>query len=268
VSSPEYMGIAPIVFSSKMTGKKIEVPAPIVIGIVAKANNYLLALEGLFKELDFPIYRTLGQRNLSGFIGEVFSRVFAREVQGFVINPHADGRPDLLDVSTEEALQYYRTKCFVRSKDESLAPNKSLLAPFKYGGIEVKASIGNPPSDYRTRLKEDGNSEGFSVGVPRVKYLSSITYWGHHRDCDNLLGLYYDYYHELNGAPQIVAAMHAELDPSRDWGKVSIGKPGSKKTSNTSLSSSGVEKVLRNPVVVRNDPVYLEKLRGIGLAIR
>jgi len=247
---------------------RIEVPASDVISIVAKANNYLLALKNLFKELDFNIYKTLGQRNLSGFIGEVFSRVFARELRGFMVNPHADGRPDLLDVSTDVALQYYRNECFTRSKDGSTAPNKSLLAPFRYGGIEVKASIGNPSSDYRALLREHEGLNSFSVGMPRVKYLSSITYWGHHPDCDNLLGLYYDYYQELDGTPQIAAVMHAELDPSKDWSKVSIGKPGSKKTSNTSLSSSGVGKILRNPVVVRNDPVYLEKLRGVGLAIR
>ena len=226
MSAPEYLGISPVAYTSKASGKKAEIPASDVINMVAKANNYLLALKGLFKELDFDIYKTLGQRNLSGFIGEVFSRVFAREARGFVVNPHADGRPDLLDISTEEALQHYHAKCFVRSKDGSLAPNKSHLAPFKYGGIEVKASIGNHPNDYKTLLKEDGNSDGFTVGTPRVKYLSSITYWGHHPDCDNLMGLYYDYYRELDGTPQILAVMHAELDPAKDWSKVSIGKPG------------------------------------------
>jgi hypothetical protein len=267
LSSPEYYGKAPIAYLNKKTGNRITVSTGDAIEIVVKSNNYLRALEGLFKELNFDIYTTLGQRNLSGFIGEVFSRVFAAEVDGFVVNPHADGRPDLLDVSTKEALEYFHQRCFSRSKDGSLAPNKSLLTPFKYGGIEVKATIGNPVNDYRTRLKKDLGLNDFYVGLPRVNYLNSMTYWGHHTDCENLIGLYYDYYVELGGCPQIVAIMHAELVPAQDWSKVSIGKIGSKKTSNTSLSRRGIEKILNNTVVVRNHSLYLSKLRQIGLKI-
>jgi hypothetical protein len=65
-----------------------------------------------------------------------------------------------------------------------------------------------------------------------------------------------------------MAVMHAELVPSKDWSKVSIGKAGSKKTSNTSLSSSGIEKIFANPIVVRDQRVYLDKLREIGLKIQ
>jgi len=267
MSSSEYLEEVPIAYLNKGTGKRITIPTADVIKIVVKANNYLRVLKDLFRELNFDVYTTLGQRNLSGFIGEVFSRVFAAEVDGFAVNPHADGRPDLLDVSAKEAFEHLRLKCFSRSEYGSLAPNKSLLAPFKYGGIEVKATIGNPLNDYRARLKKDLGLNSFYVGLSRVNYLNSITYWGHHTDCENLIGLYYDYYAELGGAPQIVAVLHAELIPSQDWSKVSIGKIGSKKTSNTSLSSSGIEKIMKNPVVVRNHPLYLSKLRQIGLKI-
>src|SRR5207249_2950887 len=132
------------------------------------------------------------QRNVSGFIGEVFSRFFAAEVDGFVTNPHPDGRPDLLDVSSKEAREYFDMKCFIRLRDGSSAPNKSYLAPFKYGGIEVKATIGNPFSDYRARLKKELGLNEFVVKFPRVNYLNSIAYWGHHTGCENMVGLYYD----------------------------------------------------------------------------
>jgi len=263
----EYLEKKPICYTGKETGKKIIVSPADIIKIVINANTYLHALSDLFMELNFPIYTTLGQRNLSGFIGEVFSRVFVVEVDGFVTNPHADGRPDLLDVSSQDALEYFRSKCFDNSDNSRQAPSKACLTPFKYGGIEVKATIGNPVANYRTRLKKELGQPEFFVGLPRVNYLSSITYWGHHTSCENLIGLYYDYCEELDGVPQIMAVMHAELVPSKDWSKVSIGKAGSKKTSNTSLSSSGIEKIMKNPVAVRNHTVYLSKLRQIGLKI-
>ena len=267
MSSSEYFEKKPISYTGKKTGKKVIIPPADVIKIVVRANSYLHTLNDLFRELNFGIYTTLGQRNLSGFTGEVFARIFAVEIDGFVTNPHADGRPDLLDVSSTEALEHFRLKCFDHSDDGALAPNKSYLAPFKYGGIEVKSTIGNPVSNYRARLQKELGLNEFFVGLPRVNYLNSITFWGHHTSCENLIGLYYDYCDELRGTPQIMAVMHAELVPAEDWSKVSIGKAGSKKTSNTSLSLSGCEKIMKNPVVVRNHPVYLSKLRQIGLAI-
>jgi len=267
MSSSGYLEKEPISYTGKETGKKIIISPADVIKIVIRANSYLHTLDDLFSELNFGIYRTLGQRNLSGFIGEVFASFFALEIDGFVTNPHADGRPDLLDVSSKEALEHFRLKCFDQSDDGVLTPNRSYLAPFKYGGIESKSTIGNPVSNYRARLQRELGKSEFFVGLPRVNYLNSITFWGHHTGCENLIGLYYDYCDELGGTPQIMAVMHAELVPAEDWSKVSIGKTGSKKTSNTSLSLSGREKILKNPVVVRKHPVYLSKLRQIGLKI-
>jgi len=267
VNSSEYFGKGNITYLSKAKGKRVNISPAEVIGVVTEANKYLHSLEDLFKQLSFDIYVTLGQRNVSGFVGEVFPHVFATHIDGFVINPHADGRPDLLDVSSKEAHEYFRSKCFSPSNDGSIAPNKSQLTPFKYGGIEVKASIGITFSDYRARLKNKVGLNEFTVKFSRINYINSIGYWGHHTGCDNMIGLYYDYYSELGGAPQIMAVMHAELIPTRDWSKVSVGRAGSKKTSNTSLSSTGIEKFMRNPVVVRNHPSYLSGLRRIGLTI-
>jgi hypothetical protein len=79
--------------------------------------------------------------------------------------------------------------------------------------------------------------------------------------------LYYDYSTELKGTPQIMAVLHSELNPLVDWSTVSIGKIDSKKTSNTSLNASGRAKIMNNPVVVRNNSQYIEKLRQIGVKI-
>jgi hypothetical protein len=255
-----------IFYTNKSTKKQIVVPSSKIIDIVVRSNVYLLALKDLFNKLDFDIYVRLGQRNLSGFIGEVFSSFFVKEVEGFFTNPHADGRPDLIDVSTPEALDYYNKKCFINSISNDRSPIRSCFAPFSYGGMEVKATIGNPINGYKHQLRKLGISE-FYVGMPRIDYLSTITYWGHHTSCENLIGLFYDYYKELNGVPQILVVMQSELIPAVDWNKVSIGKIESKKTSNTSLSPSGCEKLFKNPIVVINNIKYITKLRESGLSI-
>ena len=255
----------PIRYTNAETGSTMVVPAADVRRFVVKSNEYLLALNDIFGGVKLDLFLRLDQRNLSGFIGEVFVRFFAAEAKGLVVNPHPDGRPDLIDVSSRESLDYFKENCFSRCADGSVEPNKELLTPFRYGGVEVKATIGDRVSGYRERLRSERGLNDFAVRVPRVNYIRSINFWGHHSDCRNLIGLYYDYRGELGGVPQIMAVMHAELIPSEDWHKVSIGTPGSKKTSNTSLNSRGVSKLLNNPIIVPNDSAYQERLRRIGL---
>ena len=262
-----YIDINPINYKTKITGEDVVISPRDVIKVVVEANTYLHTLSKLFSDLEFDIYSTLGQRNLSGFIGEVFSRVFEKRIAGYLVNPHADGRPDLLDVTSPESLNYFKKECLTLSEEGDLVPNRSVLAPYKYGGIEVKTTIGSPVNNYKNKLNDDTGLNGFSVGTNRVNYLSSITYWGHHTSCENLLGLYYDYCNKLNGCPQIMALMHSSLDPDIDWNPVSVGKKGSKKTSNTSLSLNGREKICNGVVTVLKNDLYIEKLCGCGLKI-
>jgi hypothetical protein len=49
---------------------------------------------------------------VSGFVGEVFSHFFALVNKRFVVNPHADGRPDLIDIVSEPAAEYYSRDAF------------------------------------------------------------------------------------------------------------------------------------------------------------
>ena len=254
-------------YTSKASHRAVTISPGVVVEAVVGANVYLNALRIQLEELKFPLFTTLGQRNLSGFVGEVFSRVFCANVAGYAVNPHADGRPDILDVSTAKAAKHFETVCFSASTDGELAPIRSRLAPFEFGGIEVKSTIGNPVSGYKDILLRDHGVTEFHVGMPRVSYLASITFWGHHMSCENLLGLYYDYCEELAGTPQIIAVMHSELDCDVDWHQVSVGKTGSKKTSNTSLSGSGIGKISGGIVTVRNHPQYLDRLKQAGLDI-
>ena len=154
----------------------------------------------MFDELNFDIYDVLGQINLSGFVGEVFSNSLVKIKKNLLLNPHADGRPDLLDLNTDTSQSYF-DKCCIEEIDGRVVPKRSNLAPYKFGGVEVKFSIGSPKANYKNLLFESMGTTKFELGIPRIDYLNTITYWGHHQSCENLLGLYYDYYESAGCVP-------------------------------------------------------------------
>ncbi len=257
----------PIQYSSRVTSESRAIEPSAVIRAIERTNDYLVALPDYLADADMDLFGAMGQRNISGFIGEVFARAFAAAVPGYVVNPHGDGRPDLLDVVSTTSRDYLHQECSHQVRNRSI-PAKEKLAPFKYGGIEIKTTVGTPSRTYdREALKSQSGVTEFDVGIPRIDYLSSLKYWGHHKDCESLLGLYYDYLPARRYLPQVVLAMYAEIDPSSDWADVSTGRPGSKKTSNTSLKSSGTQKLYSNPIAVINDAQYLAGLKKIGVNV-
>ena len=50
-----------------------------VIDVVVQSNKYLENVSREFGALGIELYRELQQRNLSGFVGEVFSRFFSSQ---------------------------------------------------------------------------------------------------------------------------------------------------------------------------------------------
>jgi hypothetical protein len=223
----------------------------LLLEATCKTNLYLAKLPELFKSDGGGFYAVLNQRNLSGFIGEVLKHAIFSCDNNFIPNPHPDGRPDLLDLRSKAARAYFESDCH-----ESLTntPRREMLAPFRFGGIEIKCSIG--------KLKNAGDKP---VGVPRVELVNGITYWAHHAHGCNLLGAYYDYDDLKHGAPQIRALFYTELLPS-DWHKVSVGDPGKKKTSNTSLNKSGLKKLYQSLVMHHEDTVYIRLLDRLGIS--
>ena len=83
-----------------------------IVRCVDKANRYIGELHSLFTELRFDVFARLGQRNISGFLGEIFSRFLCLELTEFVPNPHPDGRPDVLLLGEAAAKKFYEEKCF------------------------------------------------------------------------------------------------------------------------------------------------------------
>lgn len=238
-----------------------------VIHATEKTNQYLNKISEYFIDLDIEIFHILGQRNISGFIGEVFSKFLEKEIVDLKSNPHQDGRPDLINLSTLESKSFF-SKSFVH--DNKNNPIKGNFTPYPFGGLEVKCSIG----DLRSMKKEVKSKilqnkygvDEIDINIPRIDFFSGINYWAHHQDCSDLLGLYYDYYGKSKFNPQIISVFYAKLE-REDWYDLSIGKEGSKKTSNTSLRPSGKDKIKRGMISIIDDEYYIEALKSRGYCL-
>ncbi len=212
-------------------------------------NKYLADLPGIFESSVVQFYTTLNQRNLSGFIGEVFKHVLHELCPNFVPNPHPDGRPDMLNLSDSAVKLYFENTCF---DSTSGAPIREHLAPFKYGGVEIKSSIGNTPK-----------AGALEIGQSRSSLITGLNYWAHHAHACHLLGIYYDYCIDTNKSPQVKGIVYCPLLES-DWHKVSIGRPDRKKTSNTSLNQSGVAKLRSSLIMHSVEPAYVKMFTRLG----
>lgn len=243
--------------------RNIVVHSSDLIDAANATNTYIKDLVCIFNELGFDIFDSLGQRNISGFIGEIFKHMLACRVTSFDLNPHSDGRPDILCLDTPKISDFYHD-CF-KSINGRFVPIKDKFTPFQFGGLEVKCSIGASDKDRKNHFFEV-HGHGFSVYEPRVGYLNSINWWAHHASESNLLGLYYDYYEPANNVPQIIAALYAELGES-DWNKVSTGKPSNKKTSNTSLNKFGLKKLKQNCMFCCSDKNYMDQLSAMKVVL-
>lgn len=235
-----------------------------IIQCINATNLYINELVELFGSLNFDLFEVLGQRNLSGVIGEIFSRFFCQHYKNFVVNPHPDGRPDILNLNKKEALKHYQNNCFINMSGK-LIPKKSELAPFKFSGIEVKCTVGSPTATYKKDLLADTGKRNFELGMSRIKYLSGFNFWAHHRHSTNMICLYYDYFQSAKYRPQILGLFYVNLD-KEDWHVVSLGSDSGKKTSNTSLNTKGLNKLYNGLITIVNNQDYIEKFKQLGIA--
>lgn len=238
-------------YSRNLPNLQLPIAPATLIAATEKANAYLVRLPSVFKSQGAGFYAILNQRNLSGFIGEVLKHAIFSCDAAFTPNPHPDGRPDLLDLRGSDVRAYYNANCFDQI---SKGPLRDSLAPFKYGGVEIKCSIG--------KLKNASDRE---VGDSRVELVNGITYWAHHAHACDLLGVYYDYEVKHQGSPQIRALFYTKVLAS-DWHKVSIGNPDKKKTSNTSLNKLGISKLYQSLALYNDDPRYTRLLDRLRIA--
>jgi len=233
-----------------------------IVNALRWANEALISIDSATKEFDINVFDTLGMRNLSGMVGEVFAKSVRKHSNGkLTSNLHQDGYPDLLLVDTTERLAYYNTLYHIEG-EKKYPYNKRDFSPFRYGGIEVKATCGSTPTATETVPKP-------LIGEQRIQLVNSFDWKAHHRDTNNLLAVLWDFIDEV---PTLVACFYRNDLTIDDWGKIVQPRAGGGRTTSVSIMTSvGVSKMCQGWLAVIDDPLYTEKLsvkKWIGYDVR
>lgn len=197
------------------------------------------------KDIPVDIFALLGMRNLSSFLGEIYAQCLSRCVDILAPNPHQDGYPDLLLLDT------HGTQIYEALKKQSKLRDKAPFSPFPNGGIEVKATCGSVPSPavlYKKGLQKP------LIGEQRISLAMSYDWKAHHRETNQLLGLYWDF---LDGVPFIAGVFYSSQLDEEDWGKIVKPKDdGGRTTSVSIMSKTGIKKMYLNWVAVVAEEQY------------
>ena len=233
-----------------LNGKEI-LTSKEIVDAITYANNAIKQLDEQTKQFDINIFEILGMRNLSGFVGEVLVSSIDNVTSHKVVkNLHQDGYPDLLLNDTEDKQKYLATTYVV--KDGKKYPNsKELFSPYKYGGLEIKATCGSTPSQSAKFRKP-------IIGEQRIQSINGFDWKAHHRTTNNLIGVLWDF---IDSIPTIVAAFYRNDLIIDDWGAIVQPKEGGGRTTSVSImTSAGVKKMCEGWITVINDETYIEKL--------
>ena len=245
-------------------GRKVILTCQEIADAMNFANSALRELSNTTMRFDINIFEALGMRNLSGLIGEYFARSVKRISNGKLeSNLHQDGYPDLLLVDTPFKRAYF-DKLYTLLNGRKYPIDKEHFSPFRYGGIEVKATCGSTPSASRAR-----NITKPLIGEQRVGIINSFDWKAHHRATNHLLAVLWDF---IDGLPTYVAAFYQDKLSIDDWGAIVQPKEGGGRTTSVSImNSTGVKKMCTNWVAVLDDSQYinlLAKRKWIGYDIR
>ena len=63
-----------------------------LIKVAEETNRYIQDLFSAFQSSDFDLFKSLGQRNISGFIGEIYKNILASHSNELLTNPHPYGQ--------------------------------------------------------------------------------------------------------------------------------------------------------------------------------
>lgn len=209
-------------------------------------NEAIQTLDRQTKQFDINIFEVLGMRNLSGMVGEYF----AKSVQKFSNNHlqsnlHQDGYPDLLLTNTPDRLSYYNT-LYTESDGKKYPKDKALFSPFRFGGVEVKATCGSTPPASKTPKP--------LIGEQRINIVNSFDWKAHHRETNNLLSIFWDF---IDGVPTVAACFYRNDLVVDDWGAIVQPKEnGGRTTSVSIMTSDGVSKMCNGWIAVINKPEY------------
>ncbi|MBQ6730737.1 MAG: hypothetical protein IJR08_02395 [Bacilli bacterium] len=221
-----------------------------LIDSINLANSSIGKIDAEAKKLNINIFELLGMRNLSGFVGEVLVSSIETATGGkFVRNMHQDGYPDLMLNDTQDKKDYLRTT-YVIKNNKIYPKDKALFSPYKFGGLEVKATCGSTPSASKAPKP--------LIGEQRISLINSFDWKAHHRTTNNLIGVLWDFIEDI---PTIVAVFYRNDLIIDDWGKIVQPKDGGGRTTSVSImSSGGVKKMCDGWVAVIDDSQYINKL--------
>lgn len=198
----------------------------------------------ILKENAPDLFGILGMRNLSAFIGEMFVSSLEKCSNGLLIkNPHQDGYPDLL-IMTDEGKELWK-------KLEKNNQDKNPFSGFDTGGIEVKATCGSVPTPAQFRKKGLRKPE---IGDERIEHARGYDWKAHHRETNNLAGIYWDFVDEK---PVICGLFFSGDLTEDDWGNIVQPKKGGGRTTSVSIMTrSGIFKMYENWIAVVDDKRY------------
>lgn len=182
-----------------------------VLGAMQDANRVLARARDVLAAESIQFFELLGTRNLGSFVGAVFVQcLHNHEMNRLRINGHQDGYPDLC------ALTAAGKRYIAEKEKEGLGDAKKTWASYPEGGVEVKTTCGNVPTATKKRKKP-------GIGDPRTEQLTGLDWKAHHRQTNNLLGLYWDFLDQL---PTLLAAFYRnDLSPA-DWGEMILPQMG------------------------------------------
>lgn len=217
---------------------------------ICLANDALKSLQESTSKFEINVFEALGMRNLSGLVGEYFAKCIMMVSNGKLqSNLHQDGYPDLLLTDTPNKKSYFDT-LYTIENGKKKPKDKSLFSPYKYLGLEVKASCGSTPA--ASIIPKP------LIGEQRIDLINSFDWKAHHRETNHLLAILWDFIDEI---PIVVACFYQDRLTEDDWGKiVQPHEDGGRTTSVSIMNRKGIKKMCDNWVAIVNDEKYIDKL--------
>ena len=232
-----------------------------VVAAINFCNHALRTLDEQTKQFDINIFEAMGMRNLSGIVGEYFAKSIQRfSHDSLHSNLHQDGYPDLLLTHTQEQKNYFST-LYTVVNGKKYPRDKSLFSPYLYGGLEVKATCGSTPPASRVPKP--------LIGEQRIALVNSFDWKAHHRETNNLLGIFWDF---LNEVPTIVACFYRNDLVIDDWGRIVQPTDGGGRTTSVSImAKTGIKKMCDGWIAVIDRPEYIDafsRSKWIGYSVK
>ncbi len=176
-------------------------------------------------------YELLGTRNLGSFIGAVYAKCLENAMpEKLLVNGHQDGYPDLCALTSEGR------KYIENIRAEGMWDAKKSWAKYPEGGIEIKTTCGAVPQPTKKRKKP-------GIGDERSQVVTGADWKAHHRETNNLLGLFWDF---IDGVPTVIGLFYRNDLTVADWGKLIVPKNDDDVASDESVVAEvaeGVENV-------------------------